>query len=172
MDLEERGTERIMQRGVGSVAQRRATPAAARFARLSSAHCVRGATLRQNVGSLVASRNQRNLASVVVEAKKGDSVKKRQRQAEKKRLYNRGKKSACKTRIKKVLSSVEEMRETTMPKTEADLKPVDELIALAYKEIDRAVSKNIMHKNTGARRKARVAKARRELAITAGIYTP
>ena len=66
----------------------------------------------------------------------------------------------------------EEMRETSMPKTEADLKPVDELIALAYKEIDRAVSKNIMHKNTGARRKARVAKARRELAITAGIYTP
>merc|ERR1712039_1089006 len=155
LDLEERGTERIMQRGVGSVAQRRATPAAARFARLSSAHCVRGATLRQNVGSLVASRNQRNLASVVVEAKKGDSVKKRQRQSEKARLYNRGRKSACKTRIKKVMASVEAMSED-LPKAESDLKPVDELIALAYKELDRAVAKGVMHKNTAARRKARV----------------
>ncbi|QDZ20792.1 ribosomal protein S20 [Chloropicon primus] len=141
----------------------------ARFAGLSSVRCVGGASVRQ--GASLAGR--RSTASVlVVEAKKGDSVKKRQRQNEKQRLYNKGKKSACKTRIKKVFASVEEMSEGALPKSEADLKPIDELISLAYKEIDRAVAKGVMHKNTAARRKARVARARRDLAITAGLYSP
>ena len=69
------------------------------------------------------------------------------------------------------MASVEAMSED-LPKAESDLKPVDELIALAYKELDRAVAKGVMHKNTAARRKARVARARRDLAVTAGLYTP
>merc|ERR1711904_45359 len=86
-----------------------------------------------------------------IEAKKGDSVLKRQRQAEKRRVYNRSRKTAAKNRIKKVLVTVEELREEgALPKAEEDLKPIDELISLAYKEIDRAVSKGVMHKNTGA----------------------
>ena len=108
---------------------------------------------------------------MVIEAKKGDSIKKRQRQAEKKRMYNRARKSACKTRMKRVLTSVEDLKENK-PSAAEDLKPVDALIALAYKEIDRAVSKGVMHKKTAAKRKARVAKARRDLAISAGLYTP
>ena len=111
------------------------------------------------------------MARVVIEAKKGDSIKKRQRQSEKKRMYNRARKSACKTRMKRVLSSVEDLKENK-PSAAEDLKPVDALIALAYKEIDRAVSKGVMHKKTAAKRKARVAKARRELAISAGLYSP
>mmetsp|Transcript_9199 Transcript_9199/g.23617 ORF Transcript_9199/g.23617 Transcript_9199/m.23617 type:complete len:87 (+) Transcript_9199:442-702(+) len=71
-----------------------------------------------------------------------------------------------------VLSGVEQMKLEGMPKAEEDMKPIDDLISLAYREIDRAVSKGIFHRNAGARRKARVASARRELAIEAGIYTP
>lgn len=151
------------------VVARPGTVSRSRVANLSSVSCVRGASLR-HVGG-VAGRSPRNVASVVVEAKKGDSIKKRQRQAEKKRLYNRSRKSACKTRMKKVLTTVEEMKESK-PSAAEDLKPVDALIALAYKEIDRAVSKGVLHKKTAARRKAKVAKARKDLAIEAGLYTP
>ena len=138
-----------------------------RFACLSSGRSLAGTSLSRGVNRANTIRS----TALVVEAKKGDSVKKRQRQSEKARLYNRGRKSACKTRIKKVMASVEAMSED-LPKAESDLKPVDELIALAYKELDRAVAKGVMHKNTAARRKARVARARRDLAVTAGLYTP
>lgn len=138
-----------------------------RFACLSSGRSLAGTSLSRGVNRANTIRS----TALVVEAKKGDSVKKRQRQSEKARVYNRGRKSACKTRIKKVMASVEAMSED-LPKAESDLKPVDELIALAYKELDRAVAKGVMHKNTAARRKARVARARRDLAVTAGLYTP
>merc|ERR1712003_522383 len=129
---------------------------ASRVANLSSVSCIRGSSLRQ-VGVATAGRTPRNVARVVIE--------------EKKRMYNRARKSACKTRMKRVLTSVEDLKENK-PSAAEDLKPVDALIALAYKEIDRAVSKGVMHKKTAAKRKARVAKARRDLAISAGLYTP
>lgn len=58
------------------------------------------------------------------------------------------------------------------PKSEADLAPLQVLISDAYKAIDKAVNRGILHENTGARRKARVAKHRRELLMAAGLYTP
>ena len=45
-------------------------------------------------------------------------------------------------------------------------------IAEAYAEIDKAVTKGILHKNTGARRKSKLALARQKLLIKAGLYQP
>ena len=38
--------------------------------------------------------------------------------------------------------------------------------------IDKAVSKGVLHINTAARRKARLARARQNVLIAAGLYTP
>lgn len=58
------------------------------------------------------------------------------------------------------------------PATEADLSPVQTLINEAYQTIDKAVGKGVLHRNTGARRKARLAAARRGILVAAGLYTP
>ena len=42
----------------------------------------------------------------------------------------------------------------------------------ATKEIDKAVQKGVLHANTGARRKARMAAAKRNALIKGGLYTP
>merc|ERR1711924_69701 len=81
---------------------------------------------------------------------------------------NRARKSECKTLSKKVLVTVDELMESGGK----DLATVDAQMADAYTAIDKAVSKKILHANTGARRKARLAKARRDLAVAAGEYTP
>jgi small subunit ribosomal protein S20 len=52
------------------------------------------------------------------------------------------------------------------------LKPVEKLISEAYQEIDKAVGKGVLHQNTGARRKSRMALAKKKLLITSGLYTP
>ena len=59
-----------------------------------------------------------------------------------------------------------------LPESESDLKPVDGFISEAYQEIDKAVVKGILHKNTAARRKSKLAIARQKLLIKAGLYTP
>lgn len=56
--------------------------------------------------------------------------------------------------------------------TEASIEVVDKLVAEAYKEIDKAVSKGVLHKNNGARKKSRVARYKRMLQIKAGLWTP
>ena len=61
---------------------------------------------------------------------------------------------------------------SNMPKSEEEIKPVEKLISEAYQEIDKAVSKGTLHQNTGARRKQRLALAKRKLLITANLYTP
>lgn len=38
--------------------------------------------------------------------------------------------------------------------------------------IDKAVCKGVLHLNTAARRKARLAAARRNVLVSAGLYTP
>ena len=68
---------------------------------------------------------------------------KRERQDKKRRARNLESLSKLRTNIKKVLSS------TT--KKEAELVYKD-----AVKVIDKAVSKNLIHKNTGARRKSQI----------------
>lgn len=64
------------------------------------------------------------------------------------------------------------MAEFTELKSEDELAPVQKLLGEAYKEIDQAITKGILHKNTGARRKAKLALARQKLLISSGLYTP
>ena len=68
---------------------------------------------------------------------------KRERQDKKRRARNLDSLSRLRTIIKKVLSS--------STKKEAELVYKD-----AVKIIDKAVSKNLIHKNTGARRKSQI----------------
>jgi len=74
------------------------------------------------------------------------SAKKRLRQNEKRRLRNKILKSRLKTVSKKVISA---------PSKEEGEKGLKE----AYKLYDKASSKNVLHKNTAARKKAKLAKA-------------
>jgi small subunit ribosomal protein S20 len=72
---------------------------------------------------------------------------KRNRQNEKARTRNKAVRSEMKTRIKQTLTAVEESSEDAV-----------ETYRIAQKRIDEAVSKGVMHKNTAARRKARLAR--------------
>lgn len=71
-----------------------------------------------------------------------------------------------------VLLAIAGFKGTNMPKSEEEIKPVEKLISEAYQEIDKAVSKGTLHQNTGARRKQRLALAKRKLLINANLYTP
>ena len=68
---------------------------------------------------------------------------KRARQDIKRRERNISNMSRLKTTIKKVLSSTEK-------------KEVEKNYSTAVKYIDKAVSKNLIHKNTGSRRKSQI----------------
>lgn len=78
------------------------------------------------------------------------SAKKRVSIAERNRLRNQAYKSAIRTSIKRVLESVQGKE----GKTELESR-----LSKAFSLIDRAVLKGILHKNTGARYKSRLAKA-------------
>lgn len=65
-----------------------------------------------------------------------------------------------------------ETAELQLPKAESDLEEVDGLMDEAYKAIDKAVSKGALHRNTAARRKSRLAKARQGVLIAADLYNP
>jgi small subunit ribosomal protein S20 len=57
-------------------------------------------------------------------------------------------------------------------KVESDLKPVDEMLNVAFSNIDKAVSKGVLHLNTGSRRKAKLTNYRKRVLAESGIYTP
>ncbi|HET8740878.1 MAG TPA: 30S ribosomal protein S20 [Acidimicrobiia bacterium] len=73
------------------------------------------------------------------------SQEKRNRQNEKRRLRNKSIKSDLKTAIRKVHQA------------SAAGEPVDELFNSAQKKIDTAASKGVLHPNTAARKKSRLA---------------
>ncbi|XP_010272363.1 PREDICTED: 30S ribosomal protein S20, chloroplastic [Nelumbo nucifera] len=112
--------------------------------------------------------------SVVCEAspkKKADSAAKRARQAEKRRIYNKARKSEVKTRMKKVLEALDVLRKKADAQTE-EILPIEKLIAEAYSVIDKAVKVGTLHRNTGARRKSRLARRKKAVEIHHGWYTP
>eukprot|EP00983_Pelagomonas_calceolata_P049256 1141432-Pelagomonas_calceolata.AAC.4 len=47
---------------------------------------------------------------------------------------------------------------------------VEKLVNEAYTEIDKAVTRGILHKNTAARKKSRVAKYKRMVAMATGVW--
>lgn len=79
------------------------------------------------------------------------SAKKRINVNERNRLRNKGYKSTIKTMYKKCLLALENF--------DANNKAnVETLISLSYSKIDKAVQKGILHSNTGASKKASLAK--------------
>ncbi len=58
------------------------------------------------------------------------------------------------------------------PKSEEDVKSLEKLISEAYTEIDKAVVKGILHENTGARKKARCARYKKQVLMVSGLYKP
>ncbi|MGL4391881.1 MAG: 30S ribosomal protein S20 [Fusobacteriaceae bacterium] len=75
------------------------------------------------------------------------SAKKRIEIAERNRKRNQAVKSRVKTMAKKVLSAIEDKSKELATTS----------LSVAYKELDKAVSKGILKANTAARKKARLA---------------
>ncbi|EPS64680.1 hypothetical protein M569_10102, partial [Genlisea aurea] len=111
--------------------------------------------------------------SIVCEAggKKPDSAAKRARQAEKRRVYNKARKSEIRTRMKKVLEALEVLGKKPDAQPE-EVVPVEKLIGEAYSVIDKAVKVGTVHRNTGARRKSRLARRKKAVEIQFGWYKP
>ena len=76
------------------------------------------------------------------------SAKKRLRQNEKIRLRNRSAKSAMRSQIRKVREAVQA----------GDSEKATAELRLAQKKLDKAASKNLIHKNAAARTKSRLVK--------------
>ncbi|MGL5872837.1 MAG: 30S ribosomal protein S20 [Xenococcaceae cyanobacterium] len=81
--------------------------------------------------------------------------------SERNRLRNKAYKSAVKTLMKKYLSAVDAYAaEPTSENQEA----AQTLMSVAYSKIDKAVKRKVLHRNNGARKKARLAKALQRVA--------
>ncbi len=78
---------------------------------------------------------------------------KRNRQNEKRHLRNRSVRSELKTRARAAVQAAQA----------GDAAKAEEMLRLAQKRIDMAVSKGVLHKRTAARRKARLTKQVRTL---------
>ena len=75
------------------------------------------------------------------------SAKKRVLVAERNHARNVAVKSRIKTAVKRVLEALKN-----------DTDKVQELLSVAYKLLDKSVSKGVLHKNTAARKKSRLTK--------------
>ncbi|WOK98247.1 30S ribosomal protein S20, chloroplastic [Canna indica] len=109
--------------------------------------------------------------AIVCEAapKKYDSAAKRARQAEKRRIYNKAHKSGMKTRMKKVLEALDGLQKKNDAQSE-EILPIEKLIGEAYSAIDKAIKVGTLHRNTGARRKSRLARRKKADEIHHGWY--
>ncbi|KAJ7541390.1 hypothetical protein O6H91_10G057400 [Diphasiastrum complanatum] len=131
-----------------------------------------GNTLRPSVFSLGRPSLVKVLAATTTTTtKKADSAAKRARQAEKRHIYNKSRKSEIRTRMKKVFLALDGLKKRTDAAAE-DIKPVEVLIGEAYSVIDKAVKVGTIHRNTGNHRKSRLARAKKTLETQLGWYTP
>ena len=85
-----------------------------------------------------------------------NSAIKRIRTAERNRLRNKAYKSSLRTLTKKYFSAVETY--TAEPNPE-NMEAVNQAMSAAYSKIDKAVKRKVLHRNNGARKKSRIAKA-------------
>ena len=83
------------------------------------------------------------------------SAIKRIRTAERNRLRNKAYKSALRTITKKYFSAVETYAAEPNPE---NMEIVSQTMSEAYSKIDKAVKRKVLHRNNGARKKARLAK--------------
>lgn len=84
------------------------------------------------------------------------SALKRIQIAERNRLQNKTYKSAIKTLMKKTMQSVETYASDPSPE---NMETINSSMAAAFSKIDKAVKCKVLHKNNGARKKSRLAKA-------------
>lgn len=90
------------------------------------------------------------------------SAIKRIKIAERNRLRNKSYKSAVKTLIKKYLQAVDQY--AANPGTEA-MGTVEQTMSAAFSKIDKAVKRQVLHPNNGARKKSRLAKALKKVTV-------
>ena len=83
------------------------------------------------------------------------SAKKRIQIAERNRLINKSYKSTVRTLTKKTLENCEKYKKEP---SEDNKKLVNETLNKAFSLIDKAVKKNVLHKNNGANKKSRINK--------------
>jgi small subunit ribosomal protein S20 len=87
--------------------------------------------------------------------------------AERNRLRNQSYKSTVRTLSKKSVLAAESYGKQPSPEA---LELAQQKLSEAYSKIDKAVVKGILHRNTGARKKARLAKNLKKLVIK--VQTP
>ncbi|CAN7011000.1 hypothetical protein IGI04_011914 [Brassica rapa subsp. trilocularis] len=127
-----------------------------------------------STGNMLVQNRPMRRQMIVCEAaptKKADSAAKRARQAEKRRVYNKSKKSEARTRMKKVLEALDGLKKKAEAQPD-EIVTVEKLIGEAYSAIDKAVKVRALHKNTGARRKSRLARRKKAVEIHHGWYVP
>ncbi len=83
------------------------------------------------------------------------SAIKRIRTAERNRLRNKAYKSALRTLTKSYFGAVETYAAEPTPE---NMETVKQAMSAAYSKIDKAVKRKVLHRNNGARKKARIAK--------------
>jgi|TARA_B110000208_G_C11612033_1_gene373978 small subunit ribosomal protein S20 len=84
------------------------------------------------------------------------SAKKRIRVNERNRLENRVYKGNVKSTIKNYLDQLKNYQKS---QNSEDKQKAQEILQIAYSRIDKAVKKNIFHKNKAARKKSQLSKA-------------
>lgn len=109
-------------------------------------------------------------AAVVCGAQNSD---RRQRVEERNTAYNKHYKDLIKSSSRAVLKEYTSfMPRASEVQAEAELQSADQLMHKAFSNIDKAVIKGVMHRNTGARRKSKISRARQRVLIASGLYTP
>ncbi|MDJ0688869.1 MAG: 30S ribosomal protein S20 [Xenococcaceae cyanobacterium MO_188.B32] len=84
--------------------------------------------------------------------------------AERNRLRNKAYKSAVRTLIKKYNNAVKSYAVEPSPEKMVEVR---QMMSAAYSQIDKAVKRKVLHRNNGARKKARLAKALKQVTATA-----
>ena len=92
------------------------------------------------------------------------SALKRIKIAERNRLRNKDYKSAVRTLMKKTFQAVEDY---AAEPNEAAMATINQNMSAAYSKIDKAVKRNVLHRNNAARKKARLAKALKQVTSNA-----
>ena len=90
------------------------------------------------------------------------SALKRIKIAERNRLRNKAYRSAVRTLMKKYFLAIESYSSNP---SEEQKETINKAMSLAYSKIDKAVKRGVFHRNNGARKKARLAKALKNLNV-------
>lgn len=84
-------------------------------------------------------------------------------------MYNKARKSEITTRMKKVFMNAQALMAKDSC-SEADISGLEKLISEATQSVDKAIARGTLHKNTGARRKARMSKFKMDVRVAKGLY--